>query len=159
MYQQGSSWAVNYLRAMKSVNALTLGAPTCGSRTASRRATSMTGTMCTITRSGYRQTYPPPKESHIPRDTHVQHCAALICAYISNDDEGCGTLRGTSGLSYQQWHVSATILCATVLDLLAFHLDSRPLAVIEKYAPNATPRPGGNDRHRLLRPAPTSAHT
>jgi hypothetical protein len=28
-------------------------------------------------------------------ETHVQHCAALICAYIADDDEGCDTLRDT----------------------------------------------------------------
>ena len=99
-------------------------------------------------------------------ETHVQHCAALICAYIADDDEGCDTLRDTPGLTYQQWYVSATILCATVLDLLAFHLDSHPLAVIEKYTPptprrlsRASPSPGGNDRHRLLRPASTRARS
>ncbi|ALU73754.1 hypothetical protein H351_32165 (plasmid) [Rhodococcus erythropolis R138] len=72
----------------------------------------------------------------MPRETHVQHCAALICAYITDDDEGCDTLRDTPGLTYQQWYISATILCATVLDLLAFLLDSHPLAVIEKYTPH-----------------------
>jgi hypothetical protein len=94
------------------------------------------------------------KESHMPPETHVQHCAALICAYITDDEEGCDTLRDTPGLTYQQWYISATILCATVLDLLAFHLDSHPLAVIEKYTPH---------RHAvfpgLLRPASTRARS
>ncbi|NRI67664.1 hypothetical protein FEZ60_19255 [Rhodococcus sp. MS16] len=66
----------------------------------------------------------------MPSKTHVQQCAALICAYISADDEGCDALRKTLALTNRQWYESATILCAAVLDLIAFHLDSHPHDVI-----------------------------
>ncbi|MBS3693875.1 hypothetical protein [Rhodococcus qingshengii] len=59
----------------------------------------------------------------------------MICAYITDDEEGCGALRDTAELTYQQWHESATVLCATVLDLIAFDIDSHPLAVIDRYDP------------------------
>ncbi|WP_336873945.1 hypothetical protein [Rhodococcus qingshengii] len=68
-------------------------------------------------------------------NTRVQHCAALICAYITDDTEGCGALRDSAELTYRQWYESATVLSATVVDLIAFETGTHPFAVIDNYAP------------------------
>ncbi len=71
----------------------------------------------------------------MPPTTHVQQCAALICAYITGDVDGCTLLRDTSDLTYLEWYESATVLCATVMDLIAFDLDSHPFVVIDRCHP------------------------
>ncbi|OQM78794.1 hypothetical protein B0E55_05250 [Rhodococcus sp. 66b] len=68
-------------------------------------------------------------------ETHVQQCAALICAYITNDDEACEPLRDATDVTYWRWYESATILCAIVLNLIAFNLGSRRFTVIDRSAP------------------------
>jgi hypothetical protein len=77
----------------------------------------------------------------LPSNTHVQHCAALICAYLNDDTDGCETLRDTAELTYRQWYESATILCATVLDLIAFETGSHPFTAIDNHTP---------DRHEIF---------
>lgn len=72
----------------------------------------------------------------MPADTHVQHCAALICAYLTGDDEGCGTLRDRDALTWRQWYESATILCAAALNLIALDLGSHPFTVIDRCHPH-----------------------
>lgn len=77
----------------------------------------------------------------LPSNTHVQHCAALICAHLTDDTEGSETLRDTAELTYRQWYESATILCATVLDLIAFETGSHPFTAIDNHTP---------DRHEIF---------
>lgn len=72
----------------------------------------------------------------MPSNTHVQRCAALICAYLTADTEGCTVLRDNDELTYRQWHESATVLSATIMDLIAFNLDTNPITVIEHCHPH-----------------------
>lgn len=68
-------------------------------------------------------------------ETHVQQCAALICAYITNDDEACEPLRDAADVT-SSWYESATVLCAIVLNLIAFNLGSCRFTVIDRSAPD-----------------------
>ncbi|MBT2272207.1 hypothetical protein [Rhodococcus qingshengii] len=63
-------------------------------------------------------------------NSHVQQCAALICAYLSGDEEGCAVLRAESELTYRQWRESAVVVAATVMVLLAHVRDREPLDVL-----------------------------
>lgn len=56
-------------------------------------------------------------------------------------------MRGAAAPRYcrtdiEQWHEYATVLCATARDLIAFNIDSHPLAVIDRYTIVGTRSPG-----------------
>ncbi|MBT2269868.1 hypothetical protein [Rhodococcus erythropolis] len=67
--------------------------------------------------------------------SHVQQCAALICAYLSGDEVGCAVLRAESELTLRQWRESAIVLSATVMVLLAHVRGREPLDVLCVFVP------------------------
>ena len=72
---------------------------------------------------------------------HVQRSAALICAYLAGDEEGCGILRDESELSYRQWYESAIVLGASVMALLALCREQDSVDLVCNFEP---------DRHEIF---------
>ena len=65
----------------------------------------------------------------------VRQCAAVICAYLSGDDEGRRVLQADPIFTYRQWYEGAVVVCASVLELVAADAECSGVDVIGAFVP------------------------